>query len=1139
MSGMAHTPTQQEAIESLDRNVIVLASAGTGKTYVLIQRFLYLLEQNPRWPLASILAITFTKKAAQQMRTRLRAGIQDRIRIQGADAGWQQRLDELDHLQVSTVHSLCEAILHEHALEAGLDPDFRVLDELEASLLQEQALDAMFQGLEDRGGACLVLLDQYTLQDLRTTLQFMFQKRSTLEGVLAGKTRLDRKQWQADCLDLIHAERQAGWCRYQQQHPELSAAMDWLTTSPWYPPDDRMGEKVAPAMHAVRALGNHRWAEAISFLGEGGLGRMSGGTQRNWGSKEALANAKSHIKAVNDALKHLQSHSFHEQDLLDAREGPALALWLEARALAEKHYQALKQEQACLDFDDLELLTRNLLDPAQPDATGRMARWKARINHVLVDEHQDINPLQQQIINFLVPRAMPGKLFVVGDTKQSIYRFRQAQVTEFADLAVSLRQLTGMPEVQLHQSFRSHAPLIAATNHLFAHVLQPLNGAEYASYEAKPMALRSALPAPGPDPCVELHVVHPPDTAESSSPAHEQKLYEAQVLVQRIGQLQDAGRPVRDSDGNPRPLHLDDVVILMRSMGDLPLYEYVLRQAQMPYQVVTGTALKYQTHVRSLLALLKHLEHPEDDFNLAVALRSTLFGLSDATLYQLVRETRQQAEPLRFFPHLASDLTDQPDRVQQAGVILDALYPQVHVVPPDRLIQRILDATGYAATCMADPVRYRGVRHLEDIQAVRGYARQRQDLSLGEFLDHFEAIEVKRVRNEDENPAASARETGESAVRIMTIHAAKGLEFPVVCVPQLDRGLGGSRTRGAGPMVTFDPASGIVCQLRDERGAIANPLSYRAMQSREQQMEYAETKRVFYVACTRAADLLVMTGKLGKSTVGHRRGTNFSKNWITDVFAAFDLALEDFTSSTGQCRDFDGFQLGCFGYTADQPLAAASRHANADALPQSSGTRWTTIPILGRIPEQTAVPAFPQMTTMAMKRGTLVHNLLDPWEAWTEMSPAALQAYAVAKARQLHIWDEAIPRHLVSILQALRQTPEAHDITQAQERVSEMPVLATWAGRTRLLRLDLVYKDRQGRWNLVDWKTEQPDEDALEQAKQRHLPALAAYVRAFYARIGQYPDTRLCFLSPNIRWVPVSQAELRSVELPSELEPDI
>ncbi len=1137
MNAFPPTPAQQEAIATLDRNVMVLASAGTGKTHVLIQRFLYLLEQRPQWPLASIIAITFTKKAAQEMRVRLRAGIRDKVQHSGAAVGWCRRQDELDHLQVSTVHSLCETILREHALEAGLDPDFRVLDELEASQLEAQALDATCQELEAKGGSCLALLEHchYTLQDFRATLQTMLQQRSTLQTMLDGQDTLDMEQWQANCLDLIHTERQTVWDQYWQQHPELAAAMTWLESDPWWPPGDKMGEKVQPARSAVRALRNRHWGEAIAFLGTGGLGTMDGGAKTKWGSPEKLDEAKSHIKAVNETLKFLQKRSFHVQDVLDVREEPALALWLEARALAEKHYQALKQEQAALDYDDLQLLARDLLVQAQQPAGGRLARWRERINHVLVDEYQDINPLQQQIINCLAPRKVPGKLFVVGDTKQSIYRFREAQVTEFADLAASLRRLTGKPEIWLHRSFRSHKAMVAATNHLFEYTLQPLNGTAYTRSEAKPMALQSELLAPCPDPCVELHIVRSATT--SDSPSATPKLYEAQVLVQRIGQLHVAGRPVRDGDGGTRSLELDDVVILMRSLGDLALYEYVLRQAQMPYQVVTGTALKYQAHVRSLLALLQHLRQPDDDFNLAVALRSTLFGLSDETLYQLVQETGRQFQPLAYFPHLPAALTDQPDRVQQAGDILAALYDQVHVLPPDRLIQRILDATDYAATCMADPVRYRGNRQLEDIQALRHYARQQQDLGLGEFLDRFEAIEVKRVRNEDENPRVSARETDEPAVRIMTVHGAKGLEFPVVCVPQLDR----SRFRGADSMVTFDPASGLVCQLRDERGQIQKPLSYEALQRRNRYMEQAESKRVLYVACTRAADLLVMTGRLGEKMPSPSPDTNFSPNWLADVLAAFDLGLNDFVPSARayKIKSYDEFQLACFGYAADQPLVQAAPREGVSA----PGTPLTAIPVLSRMPEQAPAPAWPQVPTAAMQRGTLMHNLLDPWDVWMAMSPADLHLYAVQKARQLNIWSEAIPQELVSILLALRQTEEAHAISRAQTRVSEMPVLATWAGCTRLLRLDLVYQDPQGGWHMVDWKTERLDrKGALAQSKQRHLPALAAYARAFQVHTGHYPHTRLCFLAPSaIRWVPVALDELLAVELAAELElePDI
>ncbi len=1144
MSEVTHTAAQQEAIQTLDRNVVVLASAGTGKTHVLVQRFLYLLEQRPQWPLASIVAITFTKKAAQQMRTRIRDGVQAQIRDQNPNPVWQQRLDELDHLQVSTVHSLCESILRTHALEAGLDPDFQVLDELEAERLQRQALDATFQDLEERDDACLALLDQYTLQDLRTTLASMLQNRSTLHTVLAGEDTLDWDQWHARCLDRIRKVRTVQWHRYRQQHPELAAAMTWLTSAPWRPVNDKMGAKVEPAVNAVRALQNGNWGAAISFLGASGLGRMVGGTKANWGSADALNQARAHISAVNKALKYLQAHSFDVQEPIDPREGPTLALWLQARALAEKWYQTLKQARTSLDFDDLELLTQRLLGQTDMDAASRVTRWRAHIHHVLVDEHQDINPVQQQIIDFLAPVQTPGQLFVVGDTKQSIYRFRQAQVTAFASLAEQLRRTTGKREVHLNRSFRSHTALVAATNHLFAHVLQPLDGKTYALYEAKPMALSSQQAAPSAEPCMELHVIHQMATGK---PAHANpKLYEAQVLVQRIAQLQAAARPVRNVTGETRPLRLDDVAILMRSMGDLPLYEFVLRQARMPYQVIAGTALKHQPHIRSLLALLRYLDHPGDDFHLAVALRSSLFGLSDATLYRLVQATREQAASLAFFPCLLPTLKAQLDhvqldRVQLAGAILHELQGQARLLPLDRLLQQVLDTTDCEAICLADPVRYRGARHLEDIQALRRYARQRADLSLGEFLDHFEEVNVRRVRTADEAAETWTRDTEEPGVRIMTIHGAKGLEFPVVCIPQLDRTLlAGSRTHGSPPMVTLDAEEGIACQLRNERGIPEKPLSLQAMEFRSQQMEYAETKRLFYVACTRAADLLVMTGRRHSKALGHRAGTNFARNWLTDVFAAFQLDPDDLAASRVTHKDFTGFRLRCYSYAPDQAaVQPPPRDRDRVAPCPLPDTPLKNMSGLSQMPERAVVSPYPQIPTLAMRRGTLAHNLLDPWDVWTALSPAALHTLAVQKARQLNIWTESIPRQLVAYLLALRATPEAQAITRSQVRVSEMPVLGTWEGRTRLLRLDLVYRDEQGGWNLVDWKTETLTTETREQVKQRHLPALAAYARAFHACTGEYPQTRLCFLSSVIRWISVSEAELLHVGPATDIEPDI
>lgn len=1140
MNSFSHTGPQEEAISTLGRNLLVLASAGTGKTYVLVRRFLHILEHKD-WPVSSIVALTFTKLAAQEMRVRILQEVNDRKEAAAPDSVWHRRAAEMSQLQVSTVHSFCEKVLRQHAVEANIDPDFTVIGDDDVGLLREQAIDLTFMEMAEAEESWLQALPRYTRSDLQQTLRHAFDKRSTLHYVLLQKPR-DGADLQADWHQLVNEEMLVIWQQYQKAKPELADSMDWLADSmgagqiPVWDAEDKLGLQIAPSRQAMQALQDKNWTAALEILDLEVMARVQKGAASKWSSATAQESAHRHVKAMFEALRFLREQGFSSQpDTLAPDAAWAIEGWMRVWDIAKCHYQQLKAAQQGLDYDDLEILTLELLQREATNPNSRIRRFVSSIEQVLADEHQDINPIQQQIIDRLAPLDTPGLLFVVGDTKQSIYRFRQAQVTAFSKLAIELRKRTKVPETTLDLSFRTHQTLVASTNLLFQHVLSPTQGEEFESFEAKPLPLSSELiPSPEQVAPVEMHIVQKLDSDLTS---FDLKRDEARVIANRLIQIRAEGMEVRIPDQSNLPeaqrrspaFLWKDAAILLRSSADVDIFETVFRAAQIPYQVVAEVPLQYRMGVRSILALLKHLHRPADDFNLAVALRSPLFGIDDESLYWLQSRLRTDGQPLHCFAKVKVPVSaQQAAQLARAAHILEDLYPKARTLAPEQLVQRALELTGLLETCMADPDRYRGARHLEELKAFQAHLRTEQHRPLGELLRRCTELGLSYQHASESGPGEEGR------VQIMTIHKSKGLEFPVVFVPQLNRGLHSRGNSRENPMLLFDPEFGIVCQLRDEKGNAAKPRSHWAASNRDARMGYAESKRVLYVACTRAADMLVLTAFNAKQRLdvtGRKSKLGYSQDWLSEVLAAFQVEESDFELENAHIIErSDGqtaFKLCCVGHEGGNvELLKPGKTIDAPAPSPETLSQPTVL----SQPLQIKAEHFRQIDqeTREQRIGTFVHDLITQWSIWFEKSPAELRTLIAGRLQEQELADPGMEAEALAYLTALRSSSLAQAIDDAPVKHWEVPVVLREENGVKHLRIDLLYQDNAGKWHIVDWKTGRATDVALHDVSS-HFPSLATYALAIEKALGQYPEVSLCFLIPEIKVVPVSRQDLSAV----------
>ncbi len=884
-----YTTEQELAIRTEGKAMIVEAGAGTGKTTVLTQRFLHLLERHPAWAIESIVAVTFTEKAANEMRSRIRTEIEKRA-MESHDPAWHKRRLEADRLQVSTIHSLCARILRENAIAAALDPRFAVLDEVDALLLREEAVRNTLRHLAQHNHPALELLDFIEVRTLERELGHLLQRRGTVEILFENMPSV------SDLLQLWrekqHRVWQTVWDSTTADYPTLAEAVRDILFIPIPNADDKLISTVLTAQNGIHSLQTGHWVEAIETLCTIDL---RGGKQAVWGGKEELAALKADLEAVREAARNVKKvGATTEAVKLDSTAAHLLHRWRDVWLLLVTEYDRLKTAQNGLDFTDLERLTLKLL--TSPTPSRRLKAFVDGIEQLMVDEYQDTNPVQRDIVYALAHPSHP-RLFVVGDVKQSIYRFREADVSVYHYTRVAIEQAQGAI-IRLSHSFRSHRKLVMAVNQLFAWVFTP-SGTTNAPFEAPHGALESTA-LPPLEEAVPHHVdmIRLPhkDRNNNTITTGDSRAREAAEIATWLVDCEAKGIPVRSRDG-VRAFQYGDAAILLRSFGDVALYEEALKAAGVPFITVGGRGYFNRSEVEDLLALLCALDNPADDLNLAAALRSPLFALSDETLFALRwfnGAGNKSHDPIPFRIALENALkTIYPPMLTEREAVLHAATVLRHLwgirgrVEVWELLQEAVMQTHYLAILALADANQPGSRQRRNVEKLLELARTRGGTSLSAFVRDVQTRKVNEVREGEAIPDPEA-----GVVQLMTIHAAKGLEFPVVVLADLGRDLNFQRRDSR---ILANAAYGLLAAWQDGEAKTVKPASYQIGEWEDRQMDTAENKRLLYVACTRAADWLLLIGQKGKSNC-----------WLAQMGAAWqipdDLDAEPWSHDYGEFR---------------------------------------------------------------------------------------------------------------------------------------------------------------------------------------------------------------------------------------------
>lgn len=871
------TVQQQKAIATTGASLLVSAAAGSGKTAVLANRCAYLVCDAPDpCDIDELLVVTFTNAAAEEMRKRIGQEIADRA-ARSNDPRLHRQAMLINAAQISTIHSLGSAIIRRHFHELGIDPSFRLLDEDEAKLLRSSTVEQLLEDRFDDPAETDFrrLVDLYANGNPRAMASTVLWLSAKLESVI------DAPQWLAERRAKIEEsiarpihESQIGRAVLdilQKRIATLSGAAGRLADS-----IARVGSLPAYVTYArglqssleawIESLQHQSWDEAAKLV----CGFKAPSLPRMPQSAEKLA-AQERINALRDRIKRFLDSSlfcFSEQQLRDGMNGTLWAIEQITRLATDfrDRCDSAKREIGSLDFSDLEGFALRLLrepgtSPAQPSAIAR--EYQRQYRYVLVDEYQDVNAVQDTIIALL---SRGDNHFAVGDVKQSIYRFRQADPQRFIDRYLGyFHKKTPGELVLLRENFRSRGALLEALNGIFASLMTRESAeVQYndtqrlvpgASYPDHADGLFRGTP-------IELHIVEklaPGALADELEADEREAVIAAGRIRQLLGRDGSAPAQVVQRDGSTRPIEPRDVVILLRAMRvKAERFANILREAGIPVQADSTTGFFRATEVGDMLSVLELIDNSRNDIALAGFLRSPLSGWTNVEdrLLQVRLAYPTRAAPC-FHQALSVYATNQKDDlatlIRETLDRLDAWRSASRTKPVAELIWMILQDTSYLAYVSGlpdGPQRVANVLHLhERAQQFEGFQRP----TVRRFLEFLSSIE-----DEGDLGMPAAAGVAQNAVRIMSIHKSKGLEFPVVVVPDLGRG---HNLRDADTRLLMDESVGVAARVVDAEkevhyASLASTLAHHEIRRKQ----IAEELRVLYVAGTRAKEHLILIG---------------------------------------------------------------------------------------------------------------------------------------------------------------------------------------------------------------------------------------------------------------------------------------
>ncbi len=1093
------TPKRESVPDQADRDfavdpghhVVLEASAGTGKTRVLVDRYVQLIASgaDPH----NILAITFTRKAAAEMRQRVLDAIDHRVAFEAAFAArWQPLRARVAEVNISTIDAFCFGLLREFPLEADVDPAFEIADETEVPRFINEAIELALRdcrGLIVSDENVRLLFARVKQRDLRRALEHLIASRHVAVQAVGRFVRERVRYATVDdvCRQFVERlgrelDRSGQRDAILDDGPMASPEFAWLardlTALSAFPTSDHA---------AVRRL-RRRVGE---YFGRDGEPRKQAANRFNPHFPSAEKK-----KRHNAAIRQLAPAVVREAELFDIEINGLLARGLERVLLvAVARYESLLASHSVLDFEAMLSKAVQLLSKREEFARSRL-KLQSRYHHLLVDEFQDTSRLQWDLVQCLTAAWREGEsaedtnpsIFIVGDRKQSIYRFRHAEVTLLDEAAEFIDSLREGPTVRraIQHSFRAVPELLSFVNALSSEITSGVGIPDefrYRDTDRFPVAHVSPGARRDGSPVLGLAVGASVEASADAVASEIERLLAERVIV-------------RDRAGS-REIQRDDIAILFRSRAGHRVFEQALEARGIKTYVYKGLGFFDAPEVQDVQALIRYLAAPESNLRAAEFLRSRFVRLSDVSLTRLA-------------PNIAASLRAQTLDVDATGLDANdrALFIQARAsvatwlqlvdrLPPGDVIDRVLDESAYV-------FEMRGRRlsqARENVKKVRNLVRRVQNhgyATMARLADYFRTLSAG-----DESNAIVA---GKGAVQLMTIHEAKGLEFPVVFLVRMNAGVG-----GGGSSITVVP-----------KDADGEPDVTIAIGSDAKKLEgkrdAEEARRLLYVAATRARDRLyfaaeVQDGRLdrrGKSSLvsllPHSLRSLFER---TATFAGPEI---EWSAASGETFAFRVCQPVPAPAVADDVVVSG---APVDLAPLgSAGTARVAATSVGRAvadADEWSVTAPGAKTDQLV--GTLTHRLFQRQPKVAGLDELAGVARTLLTSEELAGAEPGVVERAVQAFVAIRQRPEVAELLASGECLFEVPFsyraeAAEAGGDIVRGTVDCLVIQPSGHAVVVEFKT-----GRRRPEHERQLEVYAAAIQAAWP--GRAIATRLIYADPD------------------------
>ena len=1065
--------------------MVVTAGAGTGKTYVLVQKYLDLLK-NCGVGVPQILALTFTDKAAAEMKERIRSEI---LRQEGPQ--WERAAEDFMIAPVQTFHSFCAQVLREFPIEAGLEPGFAVLDEQQVSRIHSQAFEDLIHTRQEGPVnealiRILSITDQYTL---RIILSVIYGKRERYALFFAELEKDEQSVldvWKRE-VDVFRDEEIASL----RKDPSFSSYIRTLLglAAAYEGADDKAVtflQEIRPLLAVLEVSPNsNEFCQSALDLAKKRPGNV--GSKKVW-KPEDLDVFKRSRKNLTEILERKHSLFRMTMDTSDPVITGSVQFLKALSLVFSRYVEVVGSEKAALgglDFSDLILHARRLfLEQGGLVATHFMPRFR----YILVDEFQDTDLTQFDIILAIIGTPSPTTdcLFIVGDPKQSIYLFRDADVTRFKEAQEIITSACRGRVVNLDTSFRSTKEVIGLSNLIFSLLLVSAEKPWEFGYE--PVRISESRS----DHAGSVELLLPPRGDDAACT----KRNEAGMVARRIHSIVNKN-PLQVYEEQPdhtfirRPSRFGDIAILLEQRTNLSYYLSALGEYGIPFYVHGGTGFYRRQEVYDLYSILSSLEHRHDDVSLTGVLRSPYFGLTDTELFCIAQENgRTLWDKLGKYVERIG-----PGSATNAHVLLTSWQKYAGRSGLVALIRRILADSGVYTVYAALPA---GEQILANIEKLVGMARNREEAGPYALADF--TLDLRMAMDEDEREGEAPLDAlAENAVNIMTVHAAKGLEFPIVFVPDM----GMPFPHRYPPIMIGDNPLMVGVKVPDpnEDYEMTESAVLLTLREQQRQKERAEKKRLLYVALTRARDHLFMSG-----TAPDEAGLSYdlARSRIEWIFTALGITGDAISSGVLPLELPDGTGSITLTIISDPeaiPAETGRIEPSLIVIPEECAEKtgsWTA-PKYSIGPERVKVVSVSELEKTEQEmpirtpgtsiylpgvngttKGTIIHEVLRGRDAAT-----VLKEYGEYSEEHVRQCKEIVSRFHSSDL-----------MKRVKREYCELPFIVTIDGKGVTGKIDRLCELEDGTWVVIDYKSEvvSPIDSTLKAGE--YAASMGAYIEA-------------------------------------------